>query len=769
MNEASRPMGADDVAPGAWAEWAAAALTVVGALIWFLSRLSPGVAFSIWQGPLLSDASPYHLPLLSVWTVPFANGLEVGNPAWRLNVLSAVFASLALGAFAAMVARAGRTLATPIEGAAAGLVAAGIVATTPALTYAATAAGPAPLTYFLAMAAVALLALRRDARRPFDLILLASLMAGLAAANHPAFAWLLLFVLSAFAVHPVSRRPLGGMVVVAAVFLAAAALPAAVAAARGESLSRFLSHALLTPYPTIGDGRPHWDYGRALLSDLSPLTLILAVPALLLLFRPGTRGYVGLLALLFAVLGPFLPLLTNQTSGAAVLRDEVAPRVMALSAVAAFSALGLLLLVRHTPTAASSRPRRLVLLLAVTSVVLTLHAQRAPDRRHHRADELAHEIYEGCPDGAWLVCGDDGLASLATAYPRTHGLDRKVRIIPASFLGEPRLRLRLTQLLPDASIRPAFPIESDLERWRVERPQLLRELSDAPEGLTPDNPQLQALALWDLVRDNPTRWPLCFVGVSTPWLTARAQLSGVVFCYPRRADPAPSALRDTVERLCAGEEYRSDPDFGETLARLMLPISDLIRDQGDAEEAQLLVQSLAAIDPAAPGPPLGLARAAARLGNREEAARYAEAYALAAQADNGSQRRLLHTIESDFRSAALAQQFLDVIAIGMSGVRNDEARERLSRRLWDEDEVFVLARGFHALVRHNPTDVDALVQAGAAYAQLGDLPEALELLRKAAELNPIHTYELLQVDPGRFALLKVQHELRAAAASDAGE
>lgn len=742
------------------AETAAALLVFAAALGWLASRLSPDIAFGIWQGAFLDPTPVQYMPLVSQAVSEGVLRIPTGNPAWRLNVVSLVFAALACAALAAATTRAARAIAGGVEAVAAGMAAAAVFATSHALTYAGTGTTPAALTTFLGLLSVAGLALWTGNDRPFWAVALASAAAGAATVNHPSFALLFLVVIGAYITVPRPGRTWPGLLALFAVFAAAAFVPLLVALARGESLRQFLSHALLTPYPNLADGWPELGYARRLAEDLSPLALVLALPALFGLFRPGLRPYLVLAGLVLLMTGPFLPFLTNQELGRGVPTDFDAPRLMAVAATCLFTGLGVLVAVRGISTARRSRPHRLALLLGLVSIVLTLQANRAPSRNHDLARQVAGEILAGCPEGALLVSGDPGLASIVTAYQHALGLRTDVDVVPADFLTRPRLRGRVEARLDGrARIPSEFPADSDISRWANEHPAILERLMDSPEELV-ESPHTLDLALWDLVLDNPERWPVCFVGVPSPWLAARAQLSGAVFCYPRRPDPPETGLLDLVERVANGHDAPHDPGIGLAFNEILLPTSELLRRQHGGDDARRVAELAELVGSEDARIWLALSRAAARQGNRDAAARYATEYFADTATEPADREAVQKSLEDELRSGALRNEFGRIVELSRQGKQTTGLRDEVTRQLWMEDDVFTLAEGYSVLSDQNPADLDALYQCAAALTQVGNLDEAQRRLAKAALASPAVISQRLQGDAGRFSLLRVYHTRR---------
>ena len=136
---------------------------------------------------LIDTAPTQCVPFLSYSIARGIDHVSIGNVAWRLNVVSAVFGALACGALAAMAANVAKRSMSPLEAVVGGLAAAVVFAATPLVSYAATSAGPSTLTAFLGLAAVALVVGCGPRIEQTACTYAAALMAGLAASNHAAF------------------------------------------------------------------------------------------------------------------------------------------------------------------------------------------------------------------------------------------------------------------------------------------------------------------------------------------------------------------------------------------------------------------------------------------------------------------------------------------------------------------------------------------------------------------------------------------------------
>lgn len=100
-------------------DWWSAGTTTLAALVVYLVTLAPGVTLED-SGELVTAAWGFgvpHPPGYPVWTLVawiWVHIFPVGNIAWRANLLSAVFAAMAVGLTALLVSRSGRVLAAKL-------------------------------------------------------------------------------------------------------------------------------------------------------------------------------------------------------------------------------------------------------------------------------------------------------------------------------------------------------------------------------------------------------------------------------------------------------------------------------------------------------------------------------------------------------------------------------------------------------------------------------------------------------------------------------
>ncbi len=754
FGDAREPVKGRPSAPGISGVCAALA-----ALIWFGFRLSPGVAFGPWQGPLLDPDPIQRLPLLSHWVSLTASHVCIGNPGWRLNVASAFFGALSCGALAAIGAAVAKRFASPIEATVCGFAAAVVFAMTPVVTYAGTGAGPSMLSLFLGLATIGLLTASIERIEHSLLLYAAALLAGIAACNHAAFGLLggiVIFALLLFG--SMTRRTARVAAIALLLFLAASSIPLAYAFATSESLREFLSHALMQPYPNLFDDVPHLDFVRELSQNLPLVALLGAIPGIILLFRPESRRYAILFVAIVLCMGPLLPALTNQNGRGYGLRDDAAPLMLALAIVCLCVAWGMVNIAQllfRTPRRAVAKA---ALIAGMTAVMAALHWPHAPMRNHGLAETLGERILAGCPEETLLISGDPEITSLLMATQEVGGHRSDVTVVPAASFAQSHYARRLLQrrLAGKAVLSESFPPEDAGESWPKEQPLLFARFLKERAGHVPGTASLVDLALWDFIKANYTRCPLCFVGVLSPWLTARARVSGLVLSYPRLYPAVPIEPDAEFGQITADYSFYSlDPGVARTLTALPIPLAQAARGQGQCEESLRLAELAAKLSPESAAPHLALLRTEARRGKKQAAMEHMADY-LRRASPEVDMDELRGLIERDLLCCTQERDFQALLERERQGVRDIETRQEAASYLWQADELAVLARGYDYVLTAFPDDVDALYQLAAAYTQLGDLHRASDTLARWIEtsgLPPVTVAERLHND-GRFALLR---------------
>jgi tetratricopeptide (TPR) repeat protein len=238
---------------------------------------------------------------------------------------------------------------------------------------------------------------------------------------------------------------------------------------------------------------------------------------------------------------------------------------------------------------------------------------------------------------------------------------------------------------------------------------------------------------------------------------ARAQLCGPVICYPRREDTQGDGFLDLLKHLYAEDTYRHDRGVAETLDSILIPAAELLGRQRTEEDARPLVDLAEQMGVSPYRVRLAMSRAAARQGNRDDAARYASEYLTGTDASRLEQATLTRTLDGDLRSAALRSKFRQLVDLEREGKTDAVLRQELTGQLWQEDDIGALAEGYRSLAEVRPEDAESLYQYAGALTQLGELPEAQRVLARAAAVSPAEIGKRLQANMARFALLRVYH------------
>lgn len=726
--------------------------------LWFLPRLSEGIAFGPWQGPLLADFPVHSLPVLSRWLVAAASYVGIGSGPRLLNLVSASFGAISCGLVAAVGTMVSKKAFPSFEAGLAGLLTALVFAATPTITYASTGPAPTTLSMSLALLSIVVLLAALEQRSPTVFLAASGLAAGLAAANHPSFGLLFLFiVLTLIVLHFEVGQVLTAFTCACLAFAGGAILPLVSALTSGESIPEFFSHALRTPYPALGDGWPEAGFARRLSTELPGPLLLAAMPSIVLFFRRGTRPYAFLCVGVFACMGPLLPALTNQYGHDAGLTDPDAPLAIALAMFCLYVGWGVAVAVAYLIRPPKIRWLRVAALILAAVGAVAFQSRQAPSRRHDFAQKTAQALIASCPENAALISGDRGLTSLVLAAQETGGIRPDLTVISTESLTDPLLRKKLA-----ARVEGGLALEEKLAGLDVlgegqsKPPYLLRRLVRNRQGGARNSEILLNLALWEFVEDNFSSRPVCFVGITLPWLTARAQASGCVIIYPHQQATSAPAPETLAAQLYERPEYRTDPAIRRTLSQILLPLSESARNQKNVREAARLAQHAALLSPEPPGARLALARAAARDGKKWSAIEYASA-CFPLMATREKMDESIKLIEADVHRARLEQRFQKFLIQGPEHFADPaEERRRLTDELWEVDELAVLAEGYEYIVEDSPEDHEALFEYAAALAQFGDLGHArsaLERWSRLAQLSGSEVARILEED-GRFALLK---------------
>lgn len=730
---------------------AAFVVAALGGTLWFGARMAPGLAFGPWQGRLLADNPLYPAPLVTLWFCKIAQMLPVGNPAWKINLVSVFFGALACGSLAAITTAALRPLSSWGTALGGGLFAAVLFALLPEALFECTAAGPAPVSTGLTLAAAALILLR-DESRPNSLRMAASgVTIGCAAANHPSIglvaAMLLLGVV-------LGREPVRGIVLTGRMaafclgFILTASIPLTHALTSGETLAQFLAHALHSPYPMAAEAAPHWEFFQDLNRSTPLALLILCAPGVFLLLRTGAWGTLLLLSSIILCMGPLLPSLTHQSDPGA-LCDGATPRLLVCAGLCALAGAGL------SPLGAIIARGRLAngiaaffLLLAIAAA-LAYSWPEAPERRHRFAEELGDQLLRACPDRALVVSGDANLEALLLGAQVIRESGAPLTLIPLCALTDLPARRRMNEMAGSfAPLDISFPDHGASERWKQQLPFYWQAMAGA--GDTPAGESFADFALWDFVMDNPGHWPVFFAGITAPWLMSRAQPAGALLRYPGDAlkpdENAVDALLNTA--------YPHDPGLNATLFALLLSQSENARQQGRLASAERFAAAALRHDPR-PEAAASLLRARAYGGSRDLPFE---------QTESGQSRwlefepkTLRDAFESGLNHYTDLQKLNRFLAEQNVQDSTAEEREAVFGPFWASDDLFDIVRGYDTLLFANPSDMDALYQAAAAQAQLGHFTAANLYIEHWAQTTG-HTPEMVArklTADGRFAPLLI--------------
>ncbi|MBM3288793.1 MAG: hypothetical protein FJY92_01445 [Candidatus Hydrogenedentes bacterium] len=331
-------------------------------------------------------------------------------------------------------------------------------------------------------------------------------------------------------------------------------------------------------------------------------------------------------------------------------------------------------------------------------------------------------------------------------------------IVPVHAFEQPAWRERYRAKFKGALDIPGdFPPDEAWKRWPLERPNEFAMLNlQMRLGAVRDTDFID-LMLWEFMRGNFAKRPVCFAGVSPAWLTARGQRSGVVLHYPRTANREPRPIDSAVPTGTAAAWV--DPELAKTAVALLLPLAEAGRRQDDPAGSARIAQLARSYGANDAGAWLASARAAAREGKREQAVEFSSNYIRLAPSERDTQV-FLDLIEEDLRRNRLATEFH---AAGLSQDPSTDARKQrmdLAKQLWGLDEVTVLSETYTKAIANGPEDIELLYEGAAAAAQLGDLNAARERLGRAVQIDSFAIWGRLQVD-GRFFLLEADLSLTA--------
>lgn len=717
------------------------------------ARVGEGIGLGPWQGAYLDPNFPYRIPLLSLWSNQLALAVSPADDAWTTTALALILCAASCGLLASLCALhlqgKVRPSAATLFGAMAGL----LFACTPVVQFAVVDSSPAALSVLLMLGAALLLSISFRTGR-LGWLFAGNLAAGLAAANEPSYAVLFVILVIASLGHArENSRATLILVTACAGFAVGASAPIFTAWRARESASTFLNHALATAYPTIGDAWPKFGFWWEIRGQFSWPVLAIACLSLVLFFAPRHRGPVVLWGLLFLAMGPFLPALTNQQTSAYVLRDASGPKAIAAAAICLVSTWFCAAVYHEWAERTRRRRAQLAIVGASVVAIAVSQWQPLPVRERGLAVRIASDLLDDCEQGAILVVGDERTHSLLRTLQVARGHRPDITIVDQRALEVDGMRARLAaDSTASLRINPLFPPIDAAERWPAERPRESLVLMDRLRRGTARMPDMRDLLLWEFVRDNFRFRPIHFAGVTTPWLTARAQTHGVTLRYPRAA---PTAARSFQALQSAQPDASRGPDaeLSGLAVALLVPVAEAHRRQNDLDEAER-VASLARQFGADRAPAwLVSARTAARRGQRDKALAFAERY-LQVTTDRAGSEQLTALIQEDLRRNAVAAEFETIDIDFETGSAEFFRRKQLAAELWDLEELRVLLGGYARTMEGAPPRIEDLYESAAILVQLGEFERARERLREAIGIDVRAVWRRMQTD-GRFALLRV--------------
>ncbi|HRI88182.1 MAG TPA: DUF2723 domain-containing protein, partial [Candidatus Hydrogenedentes bacterium] len=472
------------------------------AAIYFVVSMGNGMAFGPWQGAYLDPSFPYRTPLISLWLGRAMAAIPLGDAAWRLSFVSALFGAAACGMLAIIAARSLRersgTGAAVIAGVASGL----LFALTPTWSATIISNAPAVTTVLLALSGLACLQHAIETHAPRWLLPTGTAI-GLATVNDPSFAIVLIIALLAALGTLGERVPVGRVfAMLFAGFALTASIPFARAMFDGEGTDGFLHHAIATAYPTIGDGLPRLGFGLELRPQFSWMVLAATILGLTALFLRGMRGAATMWALLFLAMGPFWPALTNQRSSEYVLRETGAAESIACAAVCICALWGAAWLARAITR--GNQGRLAAAVAAVTAAgMLGFQVAELPARDSALAATIADRMLADCGRDALLVTGDARTTALLRTAQISRGVRTDVGIVAVHALEQGETRSALSKLHGDSlSVARDFPPDNAWTRWPVERPNEFGTLNATMMSGGLRESDFRDLMLWEFMRDN---------------------------------------------------------------------------------------------------------------------------------------------------------------------------------------------------------------------------------------------------------------------------
>lgn len=723
----------------------AACVSILVALVSFLHTFNGGISFGPWQGVYLDLDSPYRAPLLSVWIARAFVSMPFFDRATCTVLASMVAGALACGALAIAAAQGLRERLSAPATALCGALAGAVLALTPMWTRLCVSGAPSPVTLLFALAGMCVLHHALSATVP-RILVYAGILFGLATVNDPSFAIVFVVALLAALGDLGERvnvtRIISNMVVG---FCVIVPIPLLHAFFAGESLAEFSAHAMHTSFPVIGDGVPQFGFGLELRPQFSWEILGATIIGMGSLFLRHMRSAAVTWGIVFLAMGPFLPALTNQHTSPYVLRDLDGAAAMAYAAVSISAAWGIAWIAQLMSRVTTRAVVATAVLLAVSATLVALQFRTGARRDVISGEAMARSLFADCTEGAALIVGDANTTSLLRTLQIAKDERRDVTIIPVHALEQPKLRERLYRKFAGRPLIPTdFPPIEAWKRWPLERPNEFGTLNIRLRMGGVQESDFVELMLWEIMRNNFKERPICFAGVSAPWLTARAERVGLLLQYP----PAVTKRGgDDVIVETHMPDDRVNPEYARTMLALMLPIAEASRRQNDvalSEHVANLARAYGANDANAW---LVSARAAARAGKGKEAEQFAANYIPLAKTQQ-DRDLFLDLIKEDLQRNSIATEFASVSKSQELTPEERLRRAELATELWKLDEIAVLSDVY----RMTTDDFEALFEGAAAEAQLGQWATARDTLGRAADIDNVQTFARLQVD-GRFVLL----------------
>jgi len=524
-----------------------------------------------------------------------------------------------------------------------------------------------------------------------------------------------------------------------------ASIPAWAALAAGDSLHTFLARALLSPYPTPGDGPIDAAFGSTLWQATPLRGLAFAPLAIPLLFHPRTRGPLLAIAVVFLVFGPLFPALTNQYGAEHVLRDTDAPALAPAALACVASGLGAALCI-----AVFARPgaeRRLTVAgLAIAGILAAVLSAEAVDRRHGETQAVSMRIVQACPPDSILIATDDLLYSVAVAGRFIADGPGPAAIVPLSALSDDAARARLAATAPELRLlSEPLSLSASWDRWQREQPGLIADLILRSDDRWARRATLAMLAVWDHMRTEQDSTPVYVAGPAPAWLSARCGPADLLLRRPPSDDPPPTdAARDLVRSAARAPR---DPDHADVVQRILTALAANARHRSDAAQAGALASKALALRPTSVGAAIELMLAHARAGDAERA--IAEAEQVLRLRPETSADALSDQVKDTLEIHALVSEFGRIAQTGAPDADGIDELHRAATALWYNEELAALAQGYAVWLERSPDEPTALYERAAALTQLGQLQAARTSLMRVLEVAPFEAAMRLRHD-GRF-------------------